>query len=296
VAFPGRILLFGGGGQLGTEIRRLWPAEIAGPSHADVDITDSNAVEAAIEATSPDAVVNCAAFHHVERCEDEPHNAFAANALAVNVMAERCARRGIRFVTFSTDYVFDGTLGRTYAESDAPNPVNVYGVSKFAGELLVQRLRSDAFVIRTCGVYSTRTSTTKGYTFIDKIIGQARAGEPVRVVRDQVVSPTYAVHLAQAVARLLESNASPGLYHAVNEGAVSWYDYASEALRVAGIDRAIEPASTKDMNSRVRRPAFSALENAKLHALGISMPDWRTGVADYLRDRYTSDKGAATTI
>jgi dTDP-4-dehydrorhamnose reductase len=288
VALPGRVLLFGGGGQLGTEIRRLWNSEVVSPSHADVDIVDAAAVEAAIEASKPDAVVNCAAFHHVERCEQEPQNAFAANALAVNAMAEACAERGVRFITFSTDYVFDGTLGRAYTESDAPGPLSAYGISKLAGELLVLRLQSDAFVIRTCGVYGTRTSTTKGYTFIDKIIAQARAGEPVRVVTDQIVSPTYAVHLAQGVARILEANAVPGLYHAVNEGAVSWYDYASEALRVAGIDRAIEPARTNDWPSRVRRPAFSALENAKLHALGIQMPDWRTGVADYLRDRSSS--------
>jgi dTDP-4-dehydrorhamnose reductase len=285
VALPRRILLFGGGGQLGTEIRRLWRSEVVSPSHAEVDITDAGAVETAIEASSPGAVVNCAAFHHVERCEQEPQNAFAANALAVNAMAEACAQRGIRFVTFSTDYVFDGTLGRPYTEADPPRPLNAYGVSKLAGELLVRRLQSDAYVIRTCGVYGTRTSTTKGYTFIDKIIAQARAGEPVRVVRDQVVSPTYAAHLAQGVAQLLEANAYPGLYHAVNEGAVSWYDYAAEALRVAGIDHPIEPAWAKDWQTRVRRPAFSALENAELHSLGIHMPDWREGVGAYLRDR-----------
>jgi dTDP-4-dehydrorhamnose reductase len=275
----------GGGGQLGTEIRRLWNCEIVSPAHTELDMTDAKAVEAAVESSRPNAVVNCAAFHHVERCEAEPESAFAANALAVNAMTEICGARGIRFVTFSTDYVFDGTLGRQYTESDAPNPLNAYGVSKFAGELLVLRLQTDAFVIRTCGVYGTRTSTTKGYTFLDKIISQARAGEPVRVVTDQIVSPTYAAHLAQGVAQLLQADAPPGLYHAVNEGAVSWFDYASEALRVAGIDRAIERASTTDWHSRVRRPAFSALENTKLHAIGIRMPNWREGVAAYLRDR-----------
>lgn len=281
----GRVLLFGGRGQLGTEIRRLWQADIVSPAHDEVDITDAAAVEAAIQASSPAAVVNCAAFHNVERCEDEPHNAFAANAVAVNAMAERCAERGIRFVTFSTDYVFDGSLGRPYTESDTPNPISAYGISKLAGELLVRRLQSPAYVIRTCGVYGTRTSTTKGYTFIDRIIAQARAGESLRVVRDQTVSPTYAAHLAQAVAQLLESQAAPGLYHAVNEGAVTWYDYASEALRLAGIDRTIEPVSYTEWKTRVRRPPFSALENTKLHALGITLPDWREGIAAYLRDR-----------
>jgi dTDP-4-dehydrorhamnose reductase len=285
VNLPGRVLLLGGGGQLGTEIRRLWATQLVTPSHSELDIRDAAAVEAAIEASKPDALVNCAAFHNVERCEDEPENAFAANAIAVNAMAQSCAARGIRFVTFSTDYVFDGTLGRPYTEGDTPNPVSAYGCSKFAGELLVQRLQADAYVIRTCGVYGTRTSTTKGYTFIDRIIGQARAGEAVRVVSDQTVSPTYAAHLAQGVGELLSADASPGLYHMVNEGAVTWYDYACEALRAAGIEHSIEPVSYTDWKTRVRRPPFSALENAKLHSLGIRMPDWRSGIAAYIRDR-----------
>jgi dTDP-4-dehydrorhamnose reductase len=285
VASLGRILLFGGGGQLGTEIRRLWQADIVSPSHAEVDITDAEAVEAAIQASQPSAVVNCAAFHNVERCEAEPQKALAANATAVNVLAERCAEHGIRFVTFSTDYVFDGSLGRAYTERDVPNPISAYGVSKFAGELLVLRLQSPAYVIRTCGVYGTRTSTTKGYTFIDRVVAQARAGEPLRVVNDQTVSPTYAAHLAEGVAQLLQSEAAPGLYHMVNEGAVTWYDYAGEALRLAGIDCVIEPISYTSWNSRVRRPAFSALENTKMHALGIYMPSWRDGIAAYFQDK-----------
>lgn len=286
VPLPHRVLIFGGSGQLGGEILRRWRGmEIVSPSHAGVDITDAAAVKTAIEAAAPDVVVNCAAFHNVERCETEAQNAFAANVLAVNVMAEACAERGAVFLTISTDYVFDGELRQPYQETDAPNPINAYGISKYAGELLALRLQSSAYVVRTCGVYATRASTSKGHTFIDRIITQARAGEPVRVVRDQTVSPTYAAHLADGLLQLLRSGAEYGLYHMVNEGAVTWYDFASEALRIAGIDRAIEPVSYKDWPSRVRRPPFSALENAKLHALGISMPSWREGLNGYLRDR-----------
>ena len=283
---PSRVLLFGGRGQLGSDIQRLWTgADIVAPSHHDVDITDAAAVAAAISAHMPDAVVNCAAFHNVDRCETEPANAFAANAIAVNAMAEACAQRDIPFVTFSTDYVFDGTLDGRIRKQTCAHPISVYAVSKFAGELLVARLQSTAYVIRTCGVYGTRTSTTKGYTFIDRIIAQARAGEAVRIVRDQTVSPTYSAHLAQGMRQLLAADAPYGLYHLVNEGPVTWYDYASEALRVAAIDVAVEPVSYKDWPSRVRRPEFSALENAKLHSLGIEMPDWRAGVRAYLHDK-----------
>lgn len=281
-----RVLLLGGSGQLGGEIRRGWTGvEFIAPVHGELDITDGTAVAASIQAHRPDAVVNCAAFHNVDRCEDEPGNAFAANALAVNAMAQACANQGAVFVTMSTDYVFDGEAGRPYTEADPPRPISAYGVSKYAGELLVMRLQSPAYVVRTCGVYATRASTSKGHTFIDRIIAQARAGEPVRVVRDQTVSPTYAPHLAQGLLALLESGAPYGLYHMVNEGAVTWYDYASEALRVAGIDHPVEAMSYKDWPSRVRRPAFSALENKRLHEIGISLPSWQQGVAAYIGDR-----------
>jgi dTDP-4-dehydrorhamnose reductase len=283
VPFPQRVLLFGGSGQLGGEIRRLWTGvDIVSPSHADVEITDTQAVARAIETQSADVVVNCAAFHNVDRCEAEPQNAFAANAIAVNAMAEACAKTGAVFLTISTDYVFDGEAGRAYTEADAPHPISAYAASKYAGELLTLRLQSPAYVVRTCGVYANRPSTSKGHTFIDRILTQARSGDPVRVVRDQTVSPTYAPHLAQGLLQLLQSDAPYGLYHMVNEGAVTWYDYASEALRVAGIDYPIEAVSYKDWPSRVRRPPYSALENAKLHALGINMPTWRDGIRQYI--------------
>jgi len=285
---PRRVLLLGGSGQLGSEIRRLWTqAYLAAPAHAELDITDADAIARAIEDHATEVVVNCAAFHNVERCEIEPQKAFTANALAVNAIAELCSQRAATFITFSTDYVFDGTLGRPYTESDVPNPLSAYAVSKYAGELLVQRLESPAYVIRTCGVYGVRPSSTKGYTFIDRIIGQARAGDTIRVVNDQTVSPTFAAHLAEGVLQLLEADAPFGLYHMVNEGAVTWYDFASETLRSAGFDHPIEPISYKEWESRVRRPEFSALENAKLRALGVTMPDWRAGITDYLRARAT---------
>jgi dTDP-4-dehydrorhamnose reductase len=280
------VLIFGGSGQLGGEIQRTWNGvEFVAPSHADVDITDATAVQRAIDDAQADTVVNCAAFHNVERCESEPQNALAANAVAVNAMAQACAQRERVFVTISTDYVFDGELARPYTEDDEPRPISAYGISKYAGELLVLRLQSRAYVVRTCGVYATRASTSKGHTFIDRIVTQAKNGEPVRIVRDQTVSPTYAPHLAHGLLQLLQANAAYGLYHMVNEGPVTWYDYAAEALRVAGIDHPIEPVSYKDWPSRVRRPPFSALENAKLHELGIRMPSWREGIAAYTADR-----------
>jgi dTDP-4-dehydrorhamnose reductase len=275
--------LLGGAGQLGTEIRRAWTGvEFSAPTRSELDITDRTAAAAFIERSGAQAVINCAAFHNVEQCEREPEKAFAANALAVDTLARAAADAGAAFVTVSTDYVFDGLLGRPYRETDVPAPVNAYGVSKLAGELLTARLQSNAFVVRTCGVYGVRPSTAKGYTFVDRLIKQKRAGEHIRVVADQTVSPTFAADLADGMRALLERDAPPGLYHMVNDGAVTWYDYARAALRGAGLDDTIEAISHRDWQSSVRRPVFSALENARLREIGITMPSWESGLSRYL--------------
>jgi len=280
-----RALLLGGYGQLGTEIRRRWSGwEIEAPRHADVDIEDAAAVTAAIERVRPDLLINCAAFHNVDRCEEFPDRALAANALAVDAMARAARDGGAAFLTVSTDYVFDGRATQPYDEEAPPHPISAYGVSKFAGELLVDRLQMRAFVVRTCGVYGERASSTKGHTFIDRILAQARAGEPIRVVDDQIVSPTFAGHLAEALLALVRTQAY-GLYHAVNPGPVSWYDFAREVLAQAGLEQSIEPISAAEWKAPARRPAFSALENAKLRALGIELPPWREGIAAFLRLR-----------
>jgi dTDP-4-dehydrorhamnose reductase len=280
-----KVLLIGGSGQLGTEIRRRWDGcAIVAPAHEDLPLDDGSALAAALDAQVPDLVVNCAAFHNVDRCEREPERAFAVNALAVGAAARLCARRGIVFVTFSTDYVFPGDAARPYAEEDAPRPISAYGVSKLAGELLVDLLQSRAFVVRTCGIYGVRPSTSKGHTFVDRVIAQARAGEEVRVVSDVVASPTYAGHLAAALLRLVATR-EYGLYHLCNVGPVSWYDFAAKALHLAGVEHAIVPIGASEWKAAARRPAFSALESRRLGALGIAMPSWDEGIAAYLRDR-----------
>ncbi|HET9393780.1 MAG TPA: dTDP-4-dehydrorhamnose reductase [Candidatus Rubrimentiphilum sp.] len=281
-----KLLLFGGSGQLGDQVRRRWTGfEISAPPRTQVDVHDRDAVARAIESGSPDVVMNCTAYNDVEGAERHPEAALSTNAFAVDAMAREAAQHGATFVTVSTDYVFDGTLGRPYAESDAPNPINAYGISKLRGELLVSSLKSNAYVVRTCGVYGTRVSSSKGYTFIDRILKKARAGEALAVVSDQIVSPTFAGDLAEALLRLIDARPEPGVYHAVNEGAVSWYDFARESLRQANVDVRVTPVTTESQGAGVRRPAYSALDNAKLRALGIRLPQWQDAIAAYLREK-----------
>jgi len=279
------VLLIGGSGQLGSEIRARWSGDrIVAPTHAQLDFEDTLAVEHAIDAAQPQLVVNCAAFHNVDACEAQPDRAFAVNALAVDRAAALCQVRGVAFLTISTDYVFDGRTSRPYTEEDCACPISAYGTSKLAGERLVLRREMTAYVVRTCGVYGLHASKTKGYTFVDRIINQARAGETARVVDDVIASPTYAGDLAPAL-RALVATGTPGLYHACNPGPVSWYDFARAALELAGVAESIEPISAAQWKAPARRPAYSALENARLQSQRISMPPWRDGIAAYLRER-----------
>jgi len=277
-----RVLLIGGSGQLGTAIRQRWTdCEIVAPTHQELDIRQTDRLGDALARIHPDLLVNASAFHDVDRCEAQPLTAFEINAIAVGAAARLAHDAGAVFMTFSTDYVFDGAASSPYTERDAPHPLSVYGVSKLAGELLVEGSRTRAFVVRTCGVYGPAAPGSRRRPFIERVLSGGRNGESVRVVADVSASPTFAGHLADALARLTGTEAY-GLYHAVNAGPVSWYEFAHEAARQAGVEVALEPIAAEEWKAPAVRPRFSALSSAKLAALGIPMPPWQEGIAAYL--------------
>lgn len=281
-----KVLLIGGSGQLGTQIRARWASDdVVAPPHDELDVTHVESVAEQIDRHAPELVVNCTAFHNVDTCELQPARAFEVNALAVDAIAGLCAQRAIAFMTISTDYVFDGLASRPYTEADCPRPISAYGASKLAGEHLVLRREARAYVVRTCGVYGISPSRSKGHTFIDRLIAQAAGSEPIRVVSDVIASPTYAGHLALALRTIAESG-EYGLYHACNAGPVSWYDFARAALDEAGYGAtSIEAISASQWKAAARRPAYSALDNARLARRGIALADWRAGIAAYLSDK-----------
>lgn len=284
---PRRVLLFGATGQLGSEIARWSDCEIAAPPSEDVDVRDALAVHEAIARSGADTVINCTAFNRVDEAEQHPDRAFAVNAQAVGVMAQAAATADAVFVTFSTDYVFDGALGRAYTEGDAPNPINAYGASKLEGERRALAGGGRVYVLRTCGLYGRRTSSSKGYNFVERILAQAMAGETLRVVSDQIVSPTYAGDLADATRALLRLQPEAGVYHAVNEGPVSWYEFAVEILERAGLTAPIDPMPAEQWNGATNRPAFSALSNDRLKTIGVLMPRWNEAL--YVSERHSDD-------
>jgi dTDP-4-dehydrorhamnose reductase len=281
-----RILLVGGSGQLGSALRaELADDEITAPPHAAFDIVRDDAA-ALLDGLHLDLVINCAAFHNVDTCEREPEKAFAANTLAVDRLARACAERDVAFMTISTDYVFDGTATRPYREDDAPGPRTAYGVSKLGGELLARRSGPKHYVVRTSGVFGTVGTSSKGYTLIDKVLGQAERGEPTRMVADMTFSPSYAPHLAGAIHALIDARAY-GLHHVTNAGECTWYEFVRTAFAKAGhADAALEPVTYASFHNPVQRPMYSALANTTFGALGIApLPPWEAALDEYLAVR-----------
>jgi dTDP-4-dehydrorhamnose reductase len=278
-----RVLLIGGSGQLGSAIRQRWnDCDIVAPAHGEVPLEESATLRDALDRIRPDVLVNAAAFHDVDRCENEPERAFAVNAVAVGRAASLAFERSVLFVTISTDYVFDGKTDEPYGEEARPHPLSAYGASKLAGEYLSDRIGSRAFVVRTCGLYGRSPSSRK--PLVERALDHQREDGPLRVVADVFASPTYAGDLAVALRRLIETEAY-GLYHAVNTGPVSWYEFVVAAAELAGRAVPIEPISAIDWKPAAIRPRFSALKNARLGTLGIGMPSWRDGIKAYLQVR-----------
>jgi dTDP-4-dehydrorhamnose reductase len=288
-----KVAVIGANGQLGSDLCRVLAArqmEVAPLLRRDVDVSDATQVNDALDHARPNVVISTAAFHKVDQCEVEPERSFAVNAIGPMNLARACERRGALLVHFSTDYVFDGKQRRPYVETDPPAPLSVYGVSKVAGEFLVPHYCSRYFVIRTCGLYGLAGSAGKGGNFAETMLKRAAERAPIRVVNDQVLTPTFTGDLAEVVARMISLEIAgradvSGLYHASNEGQCSWYEFARKIFEMEQLAVDLKPVSTAEFYSPVQRPAYSVLSKQKLNRLGLTMPPWEEGLARYLAAR-----------
>jgi dTDP-4-dehydrorhamnose reductase len=279
-----KVVVLGATGQLGQDLLKVFGPEAVGLGHGDLDVTDGVSVSRVLREHSPAWVVNTAAFHRVDDCELNPTLAFAVNATGAANVARVAAELGAGVVFFSTDYVFGGeprTRGNPHGEADPARPLNVYGVSKLAGEQLVALANPRHVVIRTAGLYGTATSR-KGWTFPELMVNKARTEGKLKVVTDQALSPTYTADLAAATRALIEREAS-GLYHVTNDGECSWYELAAATVEMAGIAVEIEPTTTTQLPRRAARPPYSALRSDRLGEVGVpALRPWRAALADYL--------------
>ena len=278
-----RALVVGAAGQLGRELVTLLGADVAwAGDRVEIDVTDGGAVSSLLDRVRPDVVFNVTAYNRVDAAEAEPGAAFAVNSVAPYLLARASHDVDALLVHYSTDYVFDGTAARPYREDDAPHPLGVYGASKLAGETLASAAGAEHLLIRTSGVLGRGGSEQKGGSFVERIVAKARAGEPLRVVSDQVFAPTCAADLAQASVALVRARAR-GLFHVTNAGSCSWHELARAALAVAGLDAAVEAIASAELALPARRPPYSVLACEKY--LGLELPPlrrWREALPDCL--------------
>lgn len=280
------IAVVGAAGQLGSELcRQLGDAAIP-LDLPDFDITKRQQVLSVLTQRQPAAVINAAGFTHVDRAEHEALLCAALNDIAVTHLTAACELMDCPLVQMSTDYVFGKDFHRSipYAETDLPGPLNVYGESKLAGE------RSAAifpwcFIVRTCGLYGEPGIMTRNANFVDKILELANTRSQIRVVKDQCCCPTYVPHLARSVLYLIRTMEF-GTYHIVNPGGLTWYEFATEIVRQAGLSCSIIPTSSSEFGAAAVRPSYSVLDTAKYQALGgPPLPPWPEALQTFLRAR-----------
>lgn len=284
-----KVAVIGASGQLGQDVVRAFADrgdEVRSLNHQDIELSNLDSVVACLRAAQPEVVVNTAAMHHVENCEQQPERAHEVNVVGAKNLATATRDLGSVLIHVSTDYVFDGHKGKPYVETDEARPLNVYGRTKLAGEQFVQEINPRHYVLRTAGLYGSHPCRAKGgQNFVDLMLRLARERGCVRVVDSEFTTPTATADVARQIAALSRADAY-GLYHATAEGSCSWYEFAQEIFRVADVSVKLEVAGPDEFPAKVPRPAYSVLENRglKRHDLNLFCP-WQEGLNAYLSEK-----------
>lgn len=287
-----KVLVIGAAGQLGKDVCRAFSdVEVIEADLSDaavhVDVCEPADVRSLVaDKVRPDIVINTAAAHNVPDCEKDPALAFAVNASAVRDLAKACREAHARLVHISTDYVFGNGAQRPYAENDLPAPLNVYGASKIAGEYLAASECPDHLIVRTSAIYGHSPCRAKGgKNFVELMLHLAATRGTVKVVTDEIVSPTFTLALARQI-RLVAEKGEPGTYHATSQGECSWYDFAEAIFEETKTDVVLDKATSEDFPSPVRRPDYSVLDNKHLRDQSLDiMPPWRESLVEYFRTK-----------
>jgi dTDP-4-dehydrorhamnose reductase len=277
------IAIIGADGQLGMDLQEALSGQrVVALTYKDLDILEPVRTAQRLGAAAPDWVINAAALTNVDWCESNDIKAFQVNALGARHVA-RSTPASSRLVQVSTDYVFDGQKKTPYEEYDTPGPLNVYGITKLAGEHYVQAAHPRHYILRTSGLYGTHASWGKKKNFVDAILSLVEEKDEIQVVCDETLTPTFTEDLAKQIGVLIESEPPPGIYHATNAGECSWYEFARAVLELSGERGRIKRTTAAEWNAPARRPAYSVLENAALKRLGIDvMPLWKDALERYL--------------
>ncbi len=284
-----RVGIIGANGQLGRYLCEAFAGDpgvaVCRFDHAELEVADKEGITRALTRQPVDVLINTSAAHGPAAETDLPHT-FAVNALGPAYLAEYCAGHGVDLLHVSTDYVFSGHAKRPYREADRPEPVNGYGVSKLAGELLIRANMANYYVVRVSALFGVGGCRAKhNSNFVEMMLSKAREGKPISVVDDQRVSPTYALDAAEGIKALVQTRRY-GTYHMSNTGSCTWYEYAKEIFALSGVSVDLQPIATAAAEVGARRPMHSVLDNERLRSVGLpDLRSWREALDAYLQER-----------
>lgn len=281
-----RIAIIGSKGQLGTDLMKVFKADdtfaVLGLDHQAIECTEISSVRSALKRVTPEVVINCAAYVRVDDAEDEAETALKVNTLGALNVARTCSELSSLCVYISTDFVFDGEKGKPYLETDRPNPINAYGVSKLAGEHMVSAESKEWLIIRLASLFGKAGARGKGGNFVETILAKARAGDALKIINDIRMSPTYSYDAALTIRHLINRNAR-GIVHAANDGSCSWLEFAHEIVRLGGLKVNLEGIESSSYGFRARRPQNSSLTSSNLDSEEQRlMQPWRKALQAYM--------------
>lgn len=286
-----KILLLGANGQLGSDILRknhesIHPVDIIAWKRSDIDITQKEEWIHKIKEQSFDVLLNCTSYHNTDHAEKTADMAFLINAFCVKEMALLCKEKNARFAHISTDYVFSHSkTERPHTECDSPSPLNIYGASKLMGESLAQMVHDNTVIFRVASLFGLMGASGKGGNFVETMIRIGREKGKLRVISDQVMSPTSTASIAEIILHALQKEIPSGVYHTVNSGKASWYEFAKTIIHQAGVSASVEPMPASEYPSVAVRPSYSVLDNTKLAKHIGPIPTWEETLNSYLREK-----------
>jgi len=278
-----KIGIIGSEGQLGYDLMNIFGSSALGFDIKDLDIRKLDRCQKLLK--DLDLVINCAAYVKVDDCESNWQEALSVNALGAKNVALVCKQINAKLMHISTDFVFDGEKKDCYREEDVPNPINVYGSSKYLGEIFVKNCLSQHYIVRTSSLYGIRGAKGKEENFIDTIAKSDKRGKCLEVVDDIYMSPTYTKDLAAMVSKIIENDLPFGTYHVSNKGSCSWFEFAKNILEFLGVNGQIKPIKSKDFAGKARRPKSTVLANTKIENLGFKMRSWEKALEEFIGER-----------
>ncbi|MBM3702322.1 MAG: dTDP-4-dehydrorhamnose reductase [Actinobacteria bacterium] len=285
-----KIALIGADGQLGADINSYFKEKgikiIGLVGLKDIDVCDYRMSDDILKRINPDLVINTAAFHDVDLCEDEALSAFKVNVIGVKNLAIICREINIPLMHFSTDYIFDGKKKKPYTEYDCARPISLYGISKLAGEQVIQYMLEKYYIIRLSGLYGYTGCVGKGnINFVELMIKLAKKEEAIKVVNDQVLTPTSTRDVAEKLYELIQTG-NYGIYHMTNTGSCSWYEFACKIFKLMKLSTGVLPITTEEFGAKARRPKYSVLDNVNLRNIGLKdLRNWKEALKDYIESR-----------